>query len=298
MWFILICRIQEDFRHLEEEFMTIHKHTVPIKDFDIGSGKLLTIMSGPCVIEDETHSLKAAEFLTKVFAKHGVALIFKSSYDKANRSSYHSFRGPGLEEGLRILEKIKKEFNVPVVTDVHSPEEAKAAGEVCDIVQIPAFLCRQTDLVVAAAETQAVVSVKKGQFMAPWDMQNIINKITSANNQKIILTERGTTFGYNNLVCDMRSIPIMQKLGYPVCFDATHAVQKPAGLGDVSGGDREFIPCLAKAAIAAGADCLFMEAHPNPKEAKSDAASVLDFKDLDGLLPQLKKLYMLIQNNV
>ena len=234
--------------------------------------------------------------MKKLFTQHSVQLIFKSSYDKANRSSYHSFRGPGLEEGLRILQRVKQEFDLPVVTDVHSPEEALAAGEVCDVVQIPAFLCRQTDLVVAAAQTGAVISVKKGQFLAPWDMVNVVNKITQAGNQKIILVDRGTTFGYNNLVSDMRSIPLMQRLGCPVCYDATHAVQKPGGLGDATGGDREFIPILAKAAVAAGVDCLFMEAHPNPKEAKSDAASVLDFKDLEGLLPQLKQLYQLIQS--
>jgi 2-dehydro-3-deoxyphosphooctonate aldolase (KDO 8-P synthase) len=181
------------------------------------------------------------------------------------------------------------------VTDVHSPEEAKEVGQVCEIIQIPAFLCRQTDLILAAAETGAVVSVKKGQFLAPWDMKNIVNKIISTGNQNIILVDRGTSFGYNNLVSDMRSIPIMQKFGYPVCYDATHAVQKPGGLGDMSGGDREFIRILAKAALAAGANCLFMEAHENPPEAKSDAASVLSFEELDFLLPELKALYEFLQ---
>lgn len=270
-------------------------HRVPIKNFFIGPGESLAIMSGPCVIEDEDHCLKAAETLKKMFTKHGVHLIFKSSYDKANRSSYHSFRGPGLEEGLRILQRVQREFDLPVVTDVHSPEEASVAGEVCEILQIPAFLCRQTDLVVAAAQTGAVVSVKKGQFMAPWDMENVVHKIVAANNDNIILVDRGTTFGYNNLVSDMRSIPIMQRLNYPVCYDATHAVQKPGGLGSQSGGDREFIPILAKAALAAGANCLFIESHPEPAKAKSDAASVMDFKDLDRLLPQFKQLYELIQ---
>lgn len=269
-------------------------HRVPVKDFYIGNGEPLVVMSGPCVIESEDHCLKAADTLKKMFAKHGVRLIFKSSYDKANRSSYHSFRGPGLEEGLRILQRVQKEFDLPIVTDVHSPEEAKAAGEVCDILQIPAFLCRQTDLVFAAAETGAVVSVKKGQFLAPWDMDNVVHKITAANNHKIILVDRGTTFGYNNLVCDMRGIPIMQKTGYPVCFDATHAVQKPGGLGTQSGGDREFIPVLAKAALAAGANALFIESHPEPSKAKSDAASVMAFEELDILLPQFKQLYDLI----
>lgn len=269
---------------------------VEVKDFVIGSkGSSLVVMSGPCVIESELHCLEAAETLKKMFAKHQVKLIFKSSYDKANRSSYHSFRGPGLQEGLRILEKVKTELDLPVVTDIHSPEEALAAGQVCDIVQIPAFLCRQTDLVVAAAQSGAIVSVKKGQFLAPWDMKNVVSKITTAGNTRIILVDRGTTFGYNNLVSDFRSIPIMQSFGYPVCFDATHSVQKPGGLGDMSGGDREFIPILARAALAAGANCLFMESHPNPAEAKSDAASVLSFQELDLLLPQLKKLYELVQ---
>lgn len=268
---------------------------VKIKNFHIGPGEPLAIMSGPCVIESEEHCLAAAETLKRMFEKHGIHLIFKSSYDKANRSSYSSFRGPGLKEGLRILQRVKQEFDLPVVTDVHSPEEAREVGKVCEIIQIPAFLCRQTDLIVAAAETGAIVSVKKGQFLAPWDMGNVINKITAANNQRIILVDRGTTFGYNNLVSDMRSIPIMQKFGYPVCYDATHAVQKPGGLGDMSGGDREFIPVLAKAALAAGANCLFMEAHPNPAAAKSDAASVMDFKELERLLPQLKALYELVQ---
>lgn len=270
-------------------------HRVPIKDFFIGSGEPLVVMSGPCVIEGEDHCLRAAERLKKMFVKHGLRLIFKSSYDKANRSSYHSFRGPGLQEGLRILQRVQSELDLPVVTDVHSPEEARAVGQVCQVIQIPAFLCRQTDLVVAAAETGAVVSVKKGQFLAPWDMENVVDKIVSTNNHKIILVDRGTTFGYNNLVSDMRSIPIMQRLNYPVCYDATHAVQKPGGLGSQSGGDREFIPILTKAALAAGVNCLFIEAHPDPAKAKSDASSVMDFKDLDFFLPQFKQLYDLVQ---
>jgi 2-dehydro-3-deoxyphosphooctonate aldolase (KDO 8-P synthase) len=269
---------------------------VLIKKFSIGPCEPLVIMSGPCVIESEDHCLKAAEALKKMFAQHDVHLIFKSSYDKANRSSYHSFRGPGLHEGLRILQRVQQEFDLPVVTDVHSPEEAQLAGQVCEMIQIPAFLCRQTDLVVAAAQTGAVINVKKGQFMAPWDMENVVHKITAAHNQRIILVDRGTTFGYNNLVSDMRGIPIMQSLGYPVCYDATHAVQKPGGLGTHSGGERQFIPILAKSALAAGANCLFIESHPDPSLAKSDAASVMDFKDLNRLLPQFKQLYELIQS--
>lgn len=268
---------------------------IPIKNFYIGSEEPLVVMSGPCVIESEEHCLRAAETLKKIFNKHQVQLIFKSSYDKANRSSYHSFRGPGLHEGLRILQRVQKELDLPVVTDVHSPEEATVAGEVCEMIQIPAFLCRQTDLVVAAAKTSASISVKKGQFMAPWDMENVVQKIVAAGNHKIILVDRGTSFGYNNLVSDMRSIPIMKNFGYPICFDATHAVQKPGGLGSQSGGDREFIPVLAKAALAAGVNALFIESHPDPTQAKSDAASVMDFKELDNLLPHFKQLYDLIQ---
>jgi 2-dehydro-3-deoxyphosphooctonate aldolase (KDO 8-P synthase) len=270
---------------------------VPVKDWFIGPGQPLSIMCGPCVIESRDHCLRAAETLKAMFAPFSIKLIFKSSYDKANRSAFHSFRGPGLEEGLRILEEVQKDYDLPVVTDVHSPEEAQAAGEICEILQVPAFLCRQTDLVHAAAKTGAVVSVKKGQFMAPWDMGNVVKKITAADNEKIILVERGATFGYNNLVSDMRAIPVMQKFGYPVCFDATHSVQLPGGLGETTGGQREFIPVLAKAALAAGANCLFIEAHPDPANAKSDASSVLDFKDLPGLLGIFEKLYELMQQS-
>lgn len=269
---------------------------VSVKNITIGRGHPLVIMAGPCVIESEEHCLKAAETLKKIFEQHGVNLIFKSSYDKANRSSYDSFRGPGLDEGLRILERVKTELDLPVVTDIHTIEEAKAAGQIIDILQIPAFLCRQTDLVVAAAQTGAVINVKKGQFLAPWDMKNVVDKIISQNNDRIILIERGTSFGYNNLVVDMCGIPIMQKLGYPVCFDATHAVQKPGSLGNQSGGAREFIPVLAKAALAAGVDCLFIETHPDPELAKSDASTVLGFKEWDRLLPELKQIHHLISD--
>ena len=268
--------------------------TVRFKKFSVGKGQPLVILSGPCVIENEDHCLAAAEALKHIFSRFNINLIFKSSYDKANRSSYSSFRGPGLEKGLRILERVKNELDLLVVTDVHTPEEAQAAAEVCDLIQIPAFLCRQTDLITAAARTGIPVNVKKGQFMAPWDMGNVVEKIRAAGNNNMILTDRGTTFGYNNLVCDMRSIPIMQAFGVPVCFDATHAVQLPGGLGTASGGQREYIPVLSKAALAAGANCLFMESHPNPAEAKSDASSVLDFKDLPALLRTLEKLYDLI----
>lgn len=271
-------------------------HKISLNKFKVGQNEPLAVMSGPCVIESEKHCMKAAETLQKMFSKTKINFVFKCSYDKANRSSVHSFRGPGLHEGLKILEKIKNECGLSIVTDIHSPEEASAAGEVVDVLQIPAFLCRQTDLLLAAAKTGKIVSVKKGQFMAPWDMRNVVDKIQSTGNKNVILVDRGTTFGYNYLINDFRCIPIMQGFGVPVCFDATHSVQKPGGRGDSSGGEREYIPVLAKAAVAAGANCLFMEAHPNPSEAKSDADSVLDFKDLPRLLLVLEEIYQVVNN--
>lgn len=268
---------------------------VEVGNFSLGNGKPLALICGPCVIESEESALFTAEYLKKLSLRLGIPLIYKSSYDKANRSSVHSFRGPGLERGLLILERIKKEFELPVLTDVHSVEEAKAVGDVCDVLQIPAFLCRQTDLIAAAAETGRVINVKKGQFMAPWDMKNVVDKIESMGNQKIILTDRGTSFGYNNLVCDMRGIPIMQELGYPVCFDATHAVQLPGGNGTSSGGQRQYIGVLARAAVAAGCDLLFIEAHHNPAEAKSDKDSQLPLDQLEDLLVQLQRIHSALE---
>jgi 2-dehydro-3-deoxyphosphooctonate aldolase (KDO 8-P synthase) len=268
---------------------------VPLHNFKIGQGNPLAVMSGPCVIESESMALDTCDFLKDLFGSLGINFIYKSSYDKANRSSHSSFRGPGLKEGLRILSKVKERFNVPVITDVHSPDDAREAGKVCDVLQIPAFLCRQTDLLLAAAETGAVVNIKKGQFMAPWDMENAVEKIRSAGNNKIILTDRGTCFGYNNLVSDMRAIPIMQKFGVPVCFDASHSVQLPGGNGTSSGGQREFIPTLAKAAIASGCNCIFMESHPSPKDAKSDKDSVMPFSEMKSLFTVLKQIYEITQ---
>lgn len=270
-------------------------HSISVKNFFVGEDQPLMVISGPCVIENELHCLNAAKILKELFIKLGVNFVFKSSYDKANRSSIDSYRGPGLEEGLRILSRVKEELDVPVLTDVHSPEEAHFAGEVCDILQIPAFLCRQTDLLVAAGNTGRVINVKKGQFMAPWDMEHVVGKIRSTGNDKIILTDRGTSFGYNNLVSDMRSIAIMQSLGFPVCFDATHSVQLPGGQGNTSGGQPEFIPLLAKAAVACGCCCLFMESHPNPLEAKSDKDSVIAFRDLPPLIDCLKRVYKAVR---
>ena len=271
-------------------------HNIPIRNFLIGQDQPLTLISGPCVIENEDHTLFCAEKLKAIAAPFNIQLIFKASYDKANRSSIHSFRGPGIDEGLKILQKVRRECDLPVITDIHSPEEAKIAGSVCEMIQIPAFLSRQTDLLIAAAETPAGVNVKKGQFLSPWDMKNVVEKLESAGCKKILLTDRGTSFGYNNLVSDFRSIPIMQSFGYPVCFDASHSVQLPGGLKNASGGERQFIPTLAKAAIASGANVLFIESHPDPKSAKSDAATVMDLKDLKELLPILQKLYEVVQN--
>ena len=264
---------------------------VPVRDFFIGPNQPLVLICGPCVIEGEDHTLYCAEQLQAIAAKTSIRLVFKASYDKANRSSIHSFRGPGIEEGLRILQRVKNELGLPILTDIHSPEEAACAGQVCDIIQIPAFLSRQTDLIAAAGATKAVVNVKKGQFLSPWEMRNVVDKILSTGNRNILLTDRGTSFGYNNLVSDFRSIPIMQSLGFPVCFDASHSVQLPGGQGTASGGQREFIPTLAKCAIAAGCNALFIEAHPTPQTAKSDAATVLPFEELKALMPVFERLY-------
>lgn len=265
--------------------------SVRIKNFLIGPSQPLTFLCGPCVIESEEHTLACAAEMQKIFAPHPFNLIFKASYDKANRSSVHSFRGPGLEKGLKILQRIQSEFDLPVVTDVHSPEEAAIAGSVCEMIQIPAFLCRQTDLIAAAGKTPAAVNVKKGQFLSPWEMKNVVDKLLSVGCSRMLLTDRGTSFGYNNLISDMRAIPIMQKFGFPVCFDASHSTMLPGGLGDVSGGQREFIPTLAKAAVAAGCNALFIEAHPDPASAKSDAATVIPFDALKTLLRHLEKLH-------
>lgn len=266
-----------------------------VKNFLIGTGEPLTFLCGPCVIESEEHTMQCAEYLQKMFRETPFNFIFKASYDKANRSSVHSFRGPGIDEGLKILQRVQREFDLPVITDIHSEEEAAIAGNLCDMIQIPAFLCRQTDLVAAAGKTKAAVNVKKGQFLAPWDMKNVVEKLVSVGCKNILLTERGVSFGYNNLVSDMRAIPIMQQLGYPVCFDASHSTQLPGGLGTSSGGQREFIPVLAAASVAAGCNALFIECHPDPALAKSDAATVMPFAELKQLLLRLSKIYQAMQ---
>jgi 2-dehydro-3-deoxyphosphooctonate aldolase (KDO 8-P synthase) len=266
-------------------------HKTIVSNFAIGEDEPLVLLSGPCVIESEDHTLFCAEKLQKMVAPYPISFIFKASYDKANRSSIHSFRGVGIDEGLKILQKVQRELGLPVVTDVHSPEEAKVAGAICDMIQIPAFLCRQTDLLIAAGLTKAAVNVKKGQFMAPWDMKNVVEKFISVGKKELLLTDRGVSFGYNNLVSDMRTIPLLQELGFPACFDASHSVQLPGGFGATSGGERKFIPTLAKAAIAAGANALFLESHPDPANAKSDASTVFPFEHLPSFLASLVRIY-------
>jgi 2-dehydro-3-deoxyphosphooctonate aldolase (KDO 8-P synthase) len=261
----------------------------------IGGANPLFLIAGTCVIESETHARKMAEQVARIAADVSVPYIFKASYDKANRSSVKAFRGPGLKEGLRILGKIKADLKLPILTDIHEASHAEPAAEVCDVLQIPAFLSRQTDLLVAAAKTGRVVNVKKAQFLSPWDMANVVEKIASAGNKNIVLTERGASFGYQNLVVDMRSFPVLRKLGYPVVFDGTHSVQLPGGQGHASGGQPEFIEPLARAAVAAGIDGIFLETHDNPAVALSDGANALPLSQLAGLLARLKELSSLVR---
>lgn len=262
------------------------EHTVTVGNVTFGGGKL-AFMAGPCVIESREGCLGIARELKGVADRLGAAVVFKASFDKANRTSIDSFRGPGLEKGLEILREVKETFGLPIITDIHEPGQAEPAARVADILQIPAFLCRQTDLLVAAGGTGAAVNVKKAQFLAPEDMGNIVKKLESTGNRRIILTERGTTFGYHNLVVDMRSLAIMREFGYPVVFDATHSVQRPGGNGTSTGGDGKFAPLLARAAVAAGCDGVFMETHPNPPEALSDKANAIPLADVEPLLKKL-----------
>ena len=248
------------------------------------------MIAGPCVIESRDHAFFMASELKKVTAAHGVPFIFKASYDKANRTSIKSFRGLGIDEGLAILRDVRNKFQVPVLSDVHEPSHCKAAGEVLDILQIPAFLSRQTDLILAAAGTGKIVNVKKGQFLAPWEMKNVVEKMREAGNERLLLTERGASFGYNNLVVDFRSFPIMQSFGCPVVFDVTHSLQLPGGQGESSGGQPQYIPHLARAGVAAGVDGLFMEVHDNPAKALSDGPNALNLSLLPALLEQLVEI--------
>ena len=252
-----------------------------------GGGHAFVLIAGPCVIESPQNALTIARRLKHITHKLRVPFVFKASYDKANRTSIHSFRGPGIAAGLKLLAKIRTELGVPVLSDVHSVGEVKLAAEVLDIIQIPAFLCRQTDLIVAAAKTGKVVNVKKGQFLAPWDVGGIIKKMEEAGNRKLLLTERGVSFGYNHLVTDFKGMAAMRTFGYPVVFDATHSVQKPGGLGHVSSGESAYIPLLARCAVAAGVDAIFLETHPNPRKALSDGPNMLSLNKVEGLLKEL-----------
>jgi 2-dehydro-3-deoxyphosphooctonate aldolase (KDO 8-P synthase) len=267
-----------------------HTHEIEIGSFRIGGANPLVLIAGPCVIESESHAMSMAERISQIAAALKIPYIFKASYDKANRTSISSYRGPGISEGLRILGKIKNTYNLPILTDVHDVHQIAQAAEICDVLQIPAFLSRQTDLIVAAALTGRAVNLKKGQFLAPWEMSNAIDKVKSAGNENILITERGASFGYQNLVVDMRSFPILRKLGYPVIFDVTHSVQLPGGTGKASGGQPEFIEPLARAGVAAGVDGVFLEVHDNPAKALSDGTNALP---LDQLRPLLEKLIAL-----
>jgi 2-dehydro-3-deoxyphosphooctonate aldolase (KDO 8-P synthase) len=269
---------------------------IALGELRLGGGNALFLIAGPCVIESEAHACAMAEKIARIAGDCGVPYIFKASYDKANRSSVKSFRGPGVKEGLRILGKIKKDFGVPVLTDIHESGQAAAAAEVCDVLQIPAFLSRQTDLLVATAKTGRVINVKKAQFLSPWDMSNVVEKIASAGNDKIILTERGVSFGYNNLVVDMRAFPVMRKFGYPMVYDVTHSLQLPGGEGKTSGGQPEFIETLACAGVAAGVDGLFLETHDNPGAALSDGANALPLAQLASLLARVKQVAELVRS--
>lgn len=251
----------------------------------------LILIAGPCVIETEENVMLIADSVRKMAEKLGVDYYFKASFDKANRTSIESYRGPGIEGGLKILRKVKEKYNLKIATDIHEPWQADEAAKVCDIIQIPAFLCRQTDLLVAAAKTGKLINVKKAQFLAPWDMKNVVKKLEESGNYRIMLCERGTTFGYNTLVVDMTGIVEMKKFGYPVVFDATHSVQKPGGKGNSTGGNREYVEYLAKAAISCGADALFMEVHPEPDQALSDGANMVRLDALEGMLQRIIRVY-------
>ncbi len=271
---------------MRQEFKTAQ---VQITDrLVVGGNNPFVLIAGPCVIESERLVMETAEQLKELTDRLEIPLVFKSSFDKANRTSLGSFRGEGLETGLRILAKVKKEFNLPVITDIHLPEQAAPVAEVVDILQIPAFLCRQTDLLIAAAQTHKAINVKKGQFLAPWDMKNVVDKVSQSGNNNILVTERGTSFGYNNLVVDMTGLVELRKLGYPVVFDGTHSVQKPGGQGSSTGGNREYVKDLSRAAASIGIDALFLETHPHPDQALSDGPNMVKLDELPELLKQVK----------
>ena len=270
--------------------------TINCNDIQISNEKQICLIAGPCQLETEQHALDMAGKIGEIAKKHNLGFVYKTSFDKANRTSLKGKRGAGLENSLPIFDKIKQELGVPILTDVHSAEQCSAVANHVDIIQIPAFLCRQTDLLVAAAKTNKIINVKKGQFLAPWDMINVTKKISDSGNNKILLTERGASFGYNTLVSDMRSLPIMSKLGYPIVFDATHSVQQPGGLGNKSGGEREFVSHLSRAAVAVGGAAVFIETHQDPDNAPSDGPNMIPLNELDTLLDKLVQIDRLIKN--
>ena len=270
-------------------------HKVKCANFEISNDNSFTLIAGPCQLENETHAIKISTELKKITSELGINLIYKTSFDKANRTSLKGKRGMGLEKSLPIFDKIRKEVGLPVLTDVHTAEQCSMVKDYVDVLQIPAFLCRQTDLLIAAAKTGKIINVKKGQFLAPWDMANVIKKIEESGNKNILITERGASFGYNTLVSDMRALPIMAKFGFPIVFDATHSVQQPGGMGEKSGGQREFVPYLARAAIAVGVGAIFMETHEDPDNAPSDGPNMVPLNEVKALLKKLTEIDKLIK---
>ena len=270
-------------------------HKVKCANFEISNDNSFTLIAGPCQLENETHAIKISTELKKITSELGINLIYKTSFDKANRTSLKGKRGMGLEKSLPIFDKIRKEVGLPVLTDVHTAEQCSMVKDYVDVLQIPAFLCRQTDLLIAAAKTGKIINVKKGQFLAPWDMANVIKKIEESGNKNILITERGASFGYNTLVSDMRALPIMSKFGFPIVFDATHSVQQPGGIGENSGGQREFVPYLARAAIAVGVGAIFMETHEDPDNAPSDGPNMVPLNEVKALLKKLTEIDKLIK---
>tara|TARA_B100001248_G_scaffold236948_1_gene200609 strand:- start:237 stop:1058 length:822 start_codon:yes stop_codon:yes gene_type:complete len=270
-------------------------HKIKCLNFEIANDKPFTLIAGPCQLENEEHALKISSELKKITSDLGINLIYKTSFDKANRTSIKGKRGIGLEKSLPIFDKIRKEVGLPVLTDVHTTEQCSIVADHVDVLQIPAFLCRQTDLLIAAAKTGKIVNVKKGQFLAPWDMANVIKKIEDSGNKKILITERGASFGYNTLVSDMRALPIMSRFGFPIVFDVTHSVQQPGGMGEKSGGQREFVPYLARAAIAVGVGAIFMETHEDPDNAPSDGPNMVPLNEVKALLKKLTEIDKLVK---
>ena len=270
-------------------------HKVKCSNFEIANDKPFTLIAGPCQLENEEHALKISSELKKITTDLGINLIYKTSFDKANRTSLKGKRGMGLEKSLPIFDKIRKEVGLPVLTDVHTAEQCSVVADHVDVLQIPAFLCRQTDLLIAAAKTEKIINVKKGQFLAPWDMANVIKKIEDSGNKNILITERGASFGYNTLVSDMRALPIMSRFGFPIVFDATHSVQQPGGMGEKSGGQREFVPYLARAAIAVGVGAIFIETHEDPDNAPSDGPNMVPLNEVKALLKKLTEIDKLVK---